>query len=669
MTSPSPIAADALADDWRLTALVRPKPLSKGVDARLQMWAGRFKSSRRTLRKILERAHAIDASGQELSTLAEADLRGRLEAVREPFRRGGRHAEAATDEALALVQEAVRRTLGFRPYPVQIAGALALSNGFIAEMATGEGKTVTAGMAAVLKGWSGKPCHVITANDYLADRDAETLRSFFLLCGVTVGRVISESKPEERRVHYARDVTYTTAKEVLADFLRDRIALGRNQDRSLRLIRSVAGSTAEAPRTVQRGIHTAIVDEADNVLIDEAVTPLIIARREPNAPFMEACALASTIASGLEAGNDYLAFPERREIRFVRDPSTAIRLASTDSTSPFAGSRFLRDMVRQALSAREFFLKDRQYVVDDGKIVIVDESTGRQMPMRAWSAGLHQMVELKEGLEPTPIQETDARMSFQRFFRFYREFGGMTGTGKEAADEFWHVYGTPVLPVPPHRPNRRTLLPLRFFTSSAERWEAVAQDAAAMHRTGRPVLLGTRSVAASESISRRLADLGIRHEVVNAMRQDQEAAIIERAGWKGAVTVATNMAGRGTDIKLDPGIDALGGLHVIATECHGSARIDRQLFGRAARQGDPGSAAPYASLQDDLLEHNLPRALLRSVVPLVAASPSSASAVGTRLVRIAQRIARSRDASSRLAVQRMDTWLDDSLSFAGGDVR
>jgi len=669
VTSPSPIAVDLLADDWRLTALVRPKPLSKGVDARLEMWAGRFRSSRRALRKILERAASIDASGQELSTLAETDLRDRLEAVREPFRRGGRHAEAATDAALALVQEAVRRALGFRPYPVQIAGALALSGGFIAEMATGEGKTVTAGMAAVLKGWSGKPCHVITANDYLADRDAETLRPFFLLCGVTVGRVVSESKPEERRVHYARDVTYTAAKEVLADFLRDRIALGRAQDRSLRLIRSVSGSAIEAPRTVQRGIHSAIVDEADNVLIDEAVTPLIIARREPNAPFLEACALASGIAAGMVRGEDYQAFPERREIRFLRDPSAAILLASTDSTSPFAGSRFLRDMVRQALSAREFFLKDRQYVVDDSKVVIVDESTGRPMPMRAWSAGLHQMVELKEGLEPTPIQETDARMSFQRFFRFYREFGGMTGTGREAADEFWHVYGTPVLPIPPHRPNRRTLLPLRFFATSAERWEAVAHDAAEMHRTGRPVLLGTRSVAASEAISRRLSELGIRHEVVNAVRRDQEAAIVERAGWKGAVTVATNMAGRGTDIKLDPGVDALGGLHVIATECHGSARIDRQLFGRAARQGDPGSAAPYASLQDDLLEHNLPRALLRSVVPLVAASPTSASAVGTRLVRIAQRIARSRDASSRMAVQRMDTWLDDSLSFAGGDVR
>ena len=668
--SATTLPIQALNDDFRLTDLHRRPKISKGLDAVLSRAAGRLKGGRRTQRRILEEARRIDQASREYSAWSPERLQGELASVRAAFRMRGERSREILPLAIGLIQESVQRTLGYRPYPVQLAGVLALQEGFVAEMSTGEGKTVTIAMAAVLRGWSGFPTHVITANDYMASRDAQIMAPLFRWCDVKVGCVTGEMEPQARRLGWSQDVTYTTAKEALADFLRDRIALGSQQSFQRRLILGALGDPTRTPRGIaMRGVHTAIVDEADNVLIDEAVTPLIISRQEPNAPFAQACRFAIGIAARLEKDVDYATEETFRTVRFLRDIEECIRTARQElGEHPFSGVYFQKDLVRQALVAKEFFHRDRQYVVEDGKVVIVDESTGRKMPMRTWSAGLHQLVEAKEGLEMTPVQETQARLSFQRYFRFHKVFAGMTGTGKEAAGEFWHIYGVPVLAIPNHRPSRRRVLPLRLFRTHAAKLEAILDEVAAVHATGRPVLIGTRNVHASEELATRLAARGLACKVVNAIRQAEEAEVIAIAGRSGAVTVATNMAGRGTDILLPREVEAIGGLHVIASECHSSSRIDRQLFGRSARQGDQGSAVPFACLEDDLLRQHLPIPILKLSSFLLELAPALSRRLGQILVGTAQWLAQRKDFQSRFQVQETDTWLDDSLSFSRDDV-
>jgi preprotein translocase subunit SecA len=659
-----------LNDNYRLTAIRNPPKIPTGIEARLSRFLGKTKGSRNVLRKLLNDAKAIDHDSKKHQSLTDDDLRDQLQWIKSSFRKSPKKSDALIPEAMGLIQEAVKRTMGFRPYPVQIAGALALHRGFIAEMSTGEGKTVTAAMAAIVRGWIGLPCHVITANDYLAARDAEILTGLFSFCWVSVGSVTSELKPDERRASYGKDVAYTTPKEILADFLRDRIALGKQQNFERRMIQSMLGNDArQMNQVVMRGIHTAIVDEADNVLIDEAITPLIISREEPNEAFMESCKSAITIANALECDKDYRLEPAFRTVTFLKDIQELIREKQDSNPTFFSWILFQKDLIRQALVAKEFFHRDRQYVIEDEKIVIVDESTGRKMPMRSWSSGLHQLVEAKEGLPMSPVKETQARLSFQRFFRFFHCFSGMTGTGKEAAGEFWHIYGVPVITIPNNRPSKRIILPLNVFMDDATKMQAILADIKTIHALGRPILVGTRTVQKSEEIAALLESAGMPCRVVNAIRQEQEAEIIALAGHHSAITVATNMAGRGTDIKLSREVEALGGLHVLATECHGSSRIDRQLFGRAARQGDHGSATAYTSYQDELLVRNLPVFLFAPIRKILILTPFLKNSMGTFSVWLAQRIAHHKDFQSRLQVQRMDTWLDESLSFAADDVK
>lgn len=660
----------ALQDNYRLTAIRVPPPVPKGIEAALARWIGKTKGGRKVLRTLLREAHAIDQAAEQYRDWSEVDLQQKLQELRVMVRAAPRKSSQQFPEALALIQESVQRTLGYRPYPVQLAGALALLHGYIAEMSTGEGKTVTAAMAAVIRGWTGLPCHVITANDYLAARDAEIMGSLFAFCGVRVASVTSSLKPEERRAAYAQDVVYTTPKEILADFLRDRIALGKMQSFEKRMIQSFSDQGKQAAQgVVMRGIHTAIIDEADNVLIDEAVTPLIISREEPNDAFMESCKTAILIADQLKKDVDYQLDTTFRTVLFLRDIHEMIEAAQADNPTRFRGVLFQKDLIRQALVAKEFFIRDRQYVVEEEKVVIVDESTGRKMPMRSWSAGLHQLVEAKEGLPMSPLKETQARLSFQRFFRFFQQFSGMTGTAKEATGEFWQIYNVAVVRIPNNRPSQRKTLGLRFSGTHAHKRKQILAEIERVHATGRPILVGTRTVQQSEEFAELIRYAGLECRVVNALRQEEEASIIALAGDRDAITVATNMAGRGTDIKLHREVEALGGLHVIATECHGSSRIDRQLFGRSARQGDRGSAVPFASLEDDLLSRNTPRLFRKALWFFVKINPLWDSLLGSIAVHFAQWIAHRKDFQSRISVQRTDTWLDESLSFAPDDVK
>ena len=646
-------------DYRRTTHRVPDRPL-QGLDAVVNGWLGWHQRRAARARELLEQAGRVDGMAREFAELREHDLQARLLQFRDQFRRQLAPSEAVLLPALAAVREAAHRTVGLRAFPVQLAGTLALHRGWLAEMATGEGKTLTAGLAAVLAGWSKRPTHVVTVNDYLAQRDTDWLRPLYVCCGVRAGCVTASLDAAARAKEYDRDVTYTTSKELLADFLRDRLRLGPLRDPSRRLIRRVLQPRAAAgDGLVLRGLHTAIVDEADSVLIDEAVTPLIISATRKNELLREVGLLAAQLASELEAVADYRISQRYREIELTS--SGRDKLAARCAALPgiWRGSDRRAEVVRTALVAREFFLRDKQYILEAGKVVIVDEFTGRPMPQRTWREGLHQAIEAKEGIELSDPTETVARMSFQRFFRCFHRLSGMTGTAWEAASEFWQIYGLPVVRIPTNRPCIRQQLPDRFFPDEARKWAAVVDEIERIHRTGRPLLVGTRSVAASEQLAGRLAARNLECQVLNATRLAEEAVIISVAGEPSRLTIATNMAGRGTDIRLGEGVADAGGLHVIATERHESGRVDRQLFGRAARQGDPGSAQCFVSAEDELLRRHLPEAAKR----LLRSAPSRPLAKAA--FAIAQRRAQKLAWKQRAAVLRADAWLDDALSFTG----
>ena len=651
------------SEQWRsLSALSQRPETLRNLDALWRRAAGIVRRASLSSSRFLRLAEQVMALEPQFKDLSEARLREAAEDLRARYR-ARRETHEDSLRALALVREAADRMLGQRPYREQLAGAIALSRGCIVEMATGEGKTLTATMPAVIAGWRGRGCHVITVNDYLAKRDAQWMSRVYRALGLSVGFVQGESQPHERRAAYAADITYCTNKEVAADFLRDRLCL--------RGVPSAVGAALRAAspefggrlgRLVMRGLEHAIVDEADSILIDEAVTPLIIAGRAPNLEQSDAYQQAAALAREFEPSRDYTVDRRHSEIRLTREGHERLAMLTRPLRGIWSGPRRAEEMLVQALTAREFFLRDKHYVVRDEQAVIVDDFTGRLMPDRTWREGLHQAIEAKESLPVRAPTDTLARISFQRFFRLYRSLCGMTGTAAEEAAEFWQVYQTPVLRLPTHRPCIRVQMPDRVFARDDNKWTAAADEIEAAHRAGRPVLVGARTVGQSERLSELLTARNLPHQVLSATRHAEEADIIARAGEPGRITIATNMAGRGTDITLGKGVAELGGLHVVALERHDSRRIDRQLFGRAGRQGDPGSAVAILSLEDELVRTHAPK--LARTLALRTAKQQLPHALAARLFNQAQvraqRLARQR----RAAVLRTDDWLDDALGFA-----
>jgi preprotein translocase subunit SecA len=612
-----------------------------------------------------EAEQVVDRS-LKLRHVADGKLRERLGHIQSYYRRQRKGFEEILPDALSMLCEISDRTLGLRPHPVQILGAMALHSGYLAEMATGEGKSLTACFPAILTAWTGSPCHIITVNDYLAARDADEMRPFYTFSGVSVGCVSSVMDHEERRMNYDKGVVYTTSKEILADFLRDRLRLGRCHQPSRRLIsHMLRPMNREREALVMRGIDTAIVDEADSVLIDEAVTPLIISHPQENDHLLKACRTAHEMAETLTSYVDYHAELKYREISLTNSGAKKIEALCRSLPGLWQGTARREELVIQALTAREFYHRDRQYVVQDDKVVIVDEFTGRLMPGRTWKHGLHQAVEAREGLELSDPTETLARLSFQRFFRFFRKLSGMSGTAGEAADEFWDVYCLPVLSIPTHRPCIRKQLPDRVFSNNEKKWKAIVEEIDRMHQTGRPILAGTRNVRASEKLARMLEHRGLPFNLLNAIRHREEAAIVAAAGKYGAITIATNMAGRGTDIKLGRGVANLGGLHVIATERHESSRIDRQLFGRCARQGDPGSTQAFPCIDDELFERFMPAPMRSGLSSIIERQIPGAQNIAEGALSFSQKAAQRLAFRQRRGVLQMDTWLEDALSFSG----
>ena len=599
-----------------------------------------------------------------LEGLTDSELRAIAGELRVDLRRTNFGLEAVA-RSFALVREVSGRTLGMRHFDCQLMGGWILLNGLIAEMETGEGKTLTATLPACTAALAGVSVHVITVNDYLTSRDAETMRPVYEALGLKVGTIIHGQDPSTRRAEYACDVVYCTNKELTFDYLRDRIALGRMDNRVQLQIERLAGKESRARKLVLRGLFYAIVDEADSVLIDEARTPLIISGMSDQAPEREMYETALALARRLERGTDFLLNDRDRHIELKDEGKHKLEEWAEDLPGIFQGERRREELVHQALVATHLFHRDTQYLVRDEKVQIIDEFTGRILADRTWEQGLHQMVEAKEGLPLSSQQTSVARITYQRFFRRYLWLAGMTGTAKEVAGELWRVYRLPVVRVPTNRPVQRKYLPLQVFATEDEKWLAIVERVRELHATGTPVLIGTRSVVASERVSSALAMAGIAHQLLNARQDKQEAEIVAQAGQAGRVTVATNMAGRGTDIALGESIAEKGGLHVIATELHESARIDRQLYGRCGRQGDPGTAEAIVSLDDELIRLYLGPVgkMANPVQTLRTGSWSQDMARG--FFRLAQYRAERVNAGIRRELLKMDEQLGDLLAFSG----
>ena len=434
------------AQDYQTTRTATPGKLPRGLDLSAHKILGHFRRREGFRRRWLVESEQILEQSLHHQRLSDPDLKDRLNDIRPDFRRQKQGHGRRLPEVLALIVEAAARCLGMRPFGVQILGAISIHHGYLAEMATGEGKSLTACLPSIIAAWSGKPCHIVTANDYLAERDAEAFAPLYNYCGLSTGWVGGDMTAAERKENYQKGVVYTTSKELLADFLRDRLALGNAHQSSRRQICIKCNPHDRSyDKMVMRGIDTAIVDEADSVLIDEAVAPLIISQAYENTPFSEACQAANQIARDLVPETDYRVDRRYREIILTESGIEKIAEMSTALADIFQGSARREELVLTALSARVFYQRNKQYVIEKDKVVIVDEFTGRMMPQRTWRHGLHQSIEALEGLPLSDPSETLARLSFQRFFRFFRKIGGMSGTAREAANEFWHIYELPVL--------------------------------------------------------------------------------------------------------------------------------------------------------------------------------------------------------------------------------
>ena len=610
---------------------------------------------------VVERVAAL---GPWAERLGDQELRAAAQLLGRELRAEGFRREPVA-RAFALVREAAVRHIDQRPFDVQILGGRALLAGLVAEMETGEGKTITATLPASVAALAGIPVHIITVNDYLAARDAEHMSPVYRALGLRVGTIVHGLSPEERRAAYGCEVTYCTNKEVAFDYLRDRIVLGPQVNRLQLQMERLSGEESRASRLVLRGLHYAIVDEADSVLVDEARTPLIISGAGDDAGSRLIYEQALALASELRERAHFVVEGPDRGLRLTSEGEALLGERARPLGGVWAGRLRREDLMRQALTALHLLRRDHHYLIADDKVHIVDEYTGRLMSDRSWEQGLHQLIEVKEGCAVTARHDALARISYQRFFRRYLKLAGMTGTAREVAGELWSVYRLAVTRIPTNRPLRRLGGRARVFVDGERRWEAVVDRVAGVHADGRPVLLGTRSVAASEHLSRWLDKAGLPHRVLNARDDREEAAIVAEAGQAGQVTVATNMAGRGTDIRLGPGVAERGGLHVIATEVHDARRIDRQLFGRCGRQGDPGSYEVLMSLEDELLAHSTPR--WAALAALLAQSGGEVPRwFAAWVARRGQRRAERRHAQTRRDLVRADAQLAQTLAFSGG---
>ena len=532
------------------------------------------------LKSVQVYVDAVNALEKDIENMSDASLAEKTAEFRDRIAKGAT-LDDILPEAFAVVREASKRVLGLRHFDVQLVGGCVLHRGKIAEMRTGEGKTLVATLPAYLNALTGKGVHIVTVNEYLAHRDSHEMGRVFNFLGLSVGLIIHGLDFPERKAAYAADITYGTNNEFGFDYLRDNMVVSLDQ-------------------MVQRPLNYAIVDEVDSILVDEARTPLIISG--PGEKSTDLYKVLARVVAQLVEGEDYTV-----DEKLKTAAPTEVGIAKAEKmlgvANMYAGEASIdfSHQLMQALKAKAIMHRDRDYVVKDGEVIIVDEFTGRLMFGRRFSEGLHQAIEAKEGVKVERESQTLATITFQNYFRMYDKLSGMTGTAKTEEQEFQKIYGLDVIVIPTNKPNQRIDYPDVIYKTKNAKYKAAANEIEECHKTGRPVLVGTTSIVQSEELSGILKKRGISHTVLNAKFHEKEAEIIAGAGQFGAVTIATNMAGRGTDIVLGEGVPALGGLHIVGTERHESRRIDNQLRGRCARQGDPGSTRFYLSLEDDLM--------------------------------------------------------------------
>jgi preprotein translocase subunit SecA len=604
----------------------------------------------------------IAASREQMKILGKLDepaFTDHVHALRARLAKHGLDAEGISG-GLAAASEAIRRSSGIAVYDTQLFAACIILDNRLAEMATGEGKTLSALLAAATAALAGIPVHVLTANDYLVARDAELLTPAYARLGLSVGAVTQEMNESARRVAYGAAVTYVTAKELVFDYLRDGLRHGGRRTDLARRARALEG---DGQTPLLRGLCMAVLDEADSLLIDEAQTPLILSRQEDDPAARGFHWQALMLADRLVNGKDFIVPAGSAPVELSETGRQQLATLAEALGGRWRSWRMREDVVSLALAARHRFRRDRDYLVRDGKIEIIDETTGRTAPGRVWSRGLHTLIELKEGCKPTPATRTLAQITYQRFFPRYLRLGGMSGTLTEVRGELREIYKLPVVRVPLRTPGARQQYPSRLFANRECLWTAVAERIGTLRRTGRPVLVGTGSVGESEELSTHLTAAGIPHQVLNARFEREEAAMVATAGQAGQVTVTTNMAGRGTDIPLGPGVAAAGGLHVLCCQHNAAPRLDRQLQGRCARQGDPGSTETWLAIVEN--SDNLAQMAGKKLTCAASGEVLLPNTVLRAWMawQQAQRVARQRHAR-RLLLQADQEW-ERGLAFRG----
>lgn len=518
--------------------------------------------------------------------------------------------ESLIAEAVELVAQIAARVIGLTPTRAQLASARGMLNKNLVQLAPGEGKTLAIAMVGVILAWRNRPCHVVTANEYLAERDAQLMAPLYAFCGLTARSITGKDEPHTTGALYRANVVYATANQLLADFLRDDLLIDGADSAASRLLWKFRRPKNSA-RPVMPGLCSAIIDEADSVLIDEATTPLIISYpEEDRSDFLSAIAVANRCMPLLKAESDYeLMADASQAIRFTLAGLIKIREFALLLDPYWQREGRAQELFKTLVTAREFFIRDRNYIVRDGEVVIIDSHTGRATPGRNWSNGIHQAVEAKEGLELTQPSKTVARMTFQTFFRHYHFLCGASGTLHGLDMELWFTYGLKIQRVPSNTRSKLHIRQRRVFRTQDEKFAGLVDLVVALHRQHVPVLVGTRRIEDSEKVAGALALRGLTCTTLNAKLHEFESQVIELAGRIDSITVATDMAGRGSDIQIEPHVEAMGGLHVLMYESHESARVDWQLYGRAGRQGAQGVAYPLLALDDELLKRFLPRPL------------------------------------------------------------
>jgi preprotein translocase subunit SecA len=617
-----------------------------------------------SLSQMYKFADLVKKIGNEYRNLSEKQIPLYANKIKSDLHRNGFRPQSVA-QSFALIREVSRRTLKIEHYPVQIIGGCTMLNGMIAEMQTGEGKTLTATLPACTAALAGIPVHLITVNDYLAKRDSEWMEPVYRALGLKVGIILEGMDLPTRKENYNANITYCTNKQVTFDYLKDRLAFGNKRGQLRMHIDRLNDGNSRMDKLLLRGLHFAIVDEADSVLIDEARTPLIISKNTDSSVSEQICREALQLSQEMISGSDFLVFEKDRKIEFTPSGQNRVSQIAKDLGGLWKGQARSLELVSQALSARHLFEKDRHYLIQDEKIQIIDEFTGRVMADRSWERGLHQMIEAKENVPITGLRETLAKISYQQFFRRYLRLAGMTGTADEASKELESVYHLKVLKIPTNRKPQRVFLSTRTFSKAEDKWAAITSRVEEIHASKRPILIGTRSVSDSELISSLLSEKKLAHQTLNARQDKDEATIVQQAGQAGHITVATNMAGRGTDIKLAPGIDELGGLHVIASEPHEARRIDRQLFGRCGRQGDPGSYELFFSLEDEIAQSYFPVALIRLFRILRMKKSVKSSWLDRTILYGSQNFAERYHAKIRKQLLKMDQQVKKMLAFSG----